>query len=79
MSNNSQTGIGFCSLLTILFIGLKLTEHIDWHWAWVLSPLWGMFGLLAAVFLVAFVVASIMSVFSMPGRIRKRKMDGRWR
>ena len=28
------------SLLTVLFIGLKLTKHIDWSWAWVLSPLW---------------------------------------
>jgi hypothetical protein len=27
-------------LLTVLFIGLKLTNHIDWSWAWVLSPLW---------------------------------------
>lgn len=27
-------------LLTILFIGLKLTGYIDWSWAWVLAPLW---------------------------------------
>lgn len=26
------------SLLTILFIGLKLTDNIDWNWFWVLSP-----------------------------------------
>ena len=26
------------NLLTILFIGLKLTNHIDWSWWWVLSP-----------------------------------------
>ena len=31
---------GFCGLLTILFIGLKLTHYIDWSWWWVLSPLW---------------------------------------
>jgi hypothetical protein len=30
---------GFPSLLTVLFIGLKLTEHINWPWFWVLSPL----------------------------------------
>jgi hypothetical protein len=27
-------------LLTALFVGLKLTNHIDWSWVWVLSPLW---------------------------------------
>jgi hypothetical protein len=26
------------TLLTILFVGLKLTNHIDWSWWWVLSP-----------------------------------------
>lgn len=33
-------GIGFTGLLTILFIGLKLTHCITWSWWWVLSPLW---------------------------------------
>lgn len=26
--------------LTILFVALKLTGHVDWSWIWVLSPLW---------------------------------------
>ena len=38
--NSKSGGIGFCGLLTILFIGLKLTNNIDWSWLWVLSPLW---------------------------------------
>lgn len=33
-------GIGFFGMLTILFIGLKLTDNIDWSWMWVLGPLW---------------------------------------
>ena len=33
-------GGGFCGLLCILFIGLKLTHYISWSWWWVLSPLW---------------------------------------
>ena len=37
----------FLPLLTILFIGLKLTNHIQWSWLWVLSPLW--IGLLLAL------------------------------
>ena len=41
MSNSSSSsGIGFCGLLTILFIALKLTNYIDWSWWWVLSPIW---------------------------------------
>ena len=28
------------NLLTVLFIGLKLTDNIDWSWWWVLAPTW---------------------------------------
>jgi len=37
---STSGGIGFAGLLTVLFIGLKLTGYIDWSWLWVLSPLW---------------------------------------
>lgn len=40
-SASSSTGGGFFGLLTILFIGLKLTGFIDWSWWLILSPLWG--------------------------------------
>ena len=33
-------GPGFASLLTLLFIALKLTGVIAWPWVWVLAPLW---------------------------------------
>ena len=36
----SNNGIGFIEMLTILFIGLKLSNIIDWRWEWVLSPIW---------------------------------------
>lgn len=36
--NTSASGIGFCGLLTIVFIVLKLTKIITWSWFWVLSP-----------------------------------------
>jgi hypothetical protein len=38
--NASSGGIGFGGLLTVLFIGLKLTGAITWSWWWVLCPLW---------------------------------------
>jgi hypothetical protein len=70
MSNTSSSsggGIGFCGLLAILFIGLKLTGHITWSWLWVLSPLWiplvivlSLLGLfLAGWLLIAAVTAAI--------------------
>jgi len=39
-SSSSSSGIGFCGLLTILFVALKLLDKIDWSWWWVLAPLW---------------------------------------
>lgn len=40
MSNSKSNGVSFSSLLTIVFIVLKLTDVIDWSWVWVLSPVW---------------------------------------
>lgn len=31
---------GVPSLLTVLFVYLKLTAQIDWSWLWVLAPTW---------------------------------------
>lgn len=49
-------GIGFTGLLTVLFIGLKLTGVIAWSWWWVLSPIWIPFVLILAVCLVLGVI-----------------------
>lgn len=57
-SSSSSGGIGFCGLLTVLFIGLKLTHYIDWSWWWVLSPLWIGFALVLAI--CAVVVGGIL-------------------
>lgn len=35
----TYTGPGFLSILTLIFITLKLTGVIAWSWFWVLSPL----------------------------------------
>ena len=40
MNNKNTSGVGFLGLLTLLFIGLKLTGYITWSWVWVLSPIW---------------------------------------
>jgi hypothetical protein len=49
-NNNNSGGIGFLGLLTVLFIGLKLTGYIGWSWWWVLAPIWGPLAIVAVVF-----------------------------
>ena len=39
-SNSSSSGLGLGSVLTIIFVVLKLVGVIDWSWIWVLSPVW---------------------------------------
>jgi len=58
-SSSSSSGIGFPGLLTVLFIGLKLTGHITWPWVWVLSPLWISFLLFAVVAAIVIILAFI--------------------
>ena len=33
-------GLSFTTVLTIVFIVLKLCSVIDWSWVWVLAPMW---------------------------------------
>lgn len=56
-SSSSSGGIGFVGLLTVLFIGLKLTGFISWSWWWVLSPIWITALLVLATLAVVLVVA----------------------
>ena len=58
-NRSSNSGIGFGGLLTILFIGLKLTNNIDWSWWWVLSPLWIGFGLLMIIIVIYVLILMI--------------------
>lgn len=47
----------FVELLTILFIGLKLGNVIDWSWWWVFSPMWVSW----LIIIFAFIVVLILS------------------
>lgn len=62
MANEVKSGgIGFTGLLTVLFIGLKLTGFIAWSWWWVLSPLWIPLALVAVILLAMGVVALVVT------------------
>jgi hypothetical protein len=40
MATSKGNGIGIGTVLFCIFLVLKLTNHIDWSWWWVTSPLW---------------------------------------
>jgi hypothetical protein len=56
--SNNTGGIGFLGMLTILFIGLKLTNYVDWSWTWVLSPLWIGFTLGVTLLVIVLMIES---------------------
>ena len=59
-SSSSSGGIGFTGLLTVLFVGLKLTNVITWSWWWVLSPIWIPILLLIIILIIAAIFVAIM-------------------
>ena len=64
MNNKTkQGGLGIVSILTIVFIVLKLLGVIQWSWIWVLSPIW----------ISTVIVVAVFSVILIGGRIKKGK------
>jgi hypothetical protein len=55
-NSNSSNGLGFGTVLFLVFLVLKLTNYIDWSWWWVTAPLWipiliiGIIGLVAVYY-----------------------------
>lgn len=49
-------GLGFLSILALIFITLKLMGYVTWSWWWVTAPLWGPITVIA-------VAAAIMFMF----------------
>ena len=50
---------GLSTLLTIIFVVLKLCHVIDWHWALVLLPsiiTWGLTLIILAVFAIIYLI-----------------------
>lgn len=66
MSKNKETTIklgSFTTLLTIIFIALKLTNVISWSWFWVLSPM--IFSFVGGiVFVLAFAIIAFIALLS---------------
>lgn len=50
------------SMLAVAFIAMRVMEEIDWHWIWVLAPIWGY-------------IIYICIISSLQGWYEKRMMD----
>ena len=57
MKEVTYSGVGFCDLLCIVFIVLKLLGIITWSWLWVLCPIW-----IPAIFII--IIAIISAIIS---------------
>ena len=62
MSDNSTKVFPFPSILTLIFITLKLTGYIAWSWWWVLSPIWIPLGIVAVIFAVIVIFLAVKSL-----------------
>ena len=58
-SSKRNSGYGITSILTLIFVVLKLTDNIDWPWIYVFSPIW-IFLIVASIsFLTILIVGKI--------------------
>ena len=55
-------GGGFCSLLAVAFIVLKLCGVIDWTWVWVLAPLWMPIAIVLGIIIIAVILGAIKGI-----------------
>ena len=62
-----NTGMGFSTALTLIFITLKLTKQINWSWIWIFSPIWITILGIVILLLVGFII------FTITDKLKKRK------
>lgn len=60
----TTSGITFHGLLTILFIGLKLTHYVEWSWWLVLAPSWAPLVIMLIILTIAIVCKLIVKLLS---------------
>jgi hypothetical protein len=58
-TQTSGNGLGFGTVLFLVFLVLKLTGVIAWSWLWVTAPLWIPFAIFAAFLVLVFVLAVV--------------------
>lgn len=79
---SSTGGVSFLTILTILFIGLKLGNVgavASWSWWWVLSPLWIPFAAVNVCIVLFFIIVVIIAIIMTLLEVIQEKIDNnRW-
>lgn len=58
---NITLALPWGTILTIIFVILKLTKVISWSWLWVLAPLWISVLVTVLVLVIIFIVIVLTS------------------
>lgn len=72
-NHNTNKGIGFCGVLAVAFVVLKLCHVIDWSWLWILSPIWIPIALLLVISAAVVGWAFISGHFEKKRELKKKK------
>ena len=51
---------GLPTILTVLFVLLKVFDKLDWSWWWVFSPLWIPFAIVLAIVIIVIICKIIV-------------------
>ncbi len=65
---NTRNSFPVATILTLIFITLKLTNHIQWSWVWVLSPVW----IALSVGVICLLIFGFIVRAEVKGEIRRR-------
>ena len=63
VKSTTAESVTLANLLTVLFVALKLTGHIDWAWGWVISPILVVVGLTIGLFSILGVLKLVEDKF----------------
>ena len=58
---NVTLALPWGTILTIIFVVLKLTKAINWSWLWVLAPLWISVAATVLVLVIMFIIIVLKS------------------
>ena len=75
-NNSTSGGLGFSTILFLIFLVLKLCNVIDWSWWWVTSPLWIGTGIVILLFIGLYIYYSIEEARMNP-KPKRGKKDGK--
>ena len=73
MSNNNSNnnGMSTSTVLTLIFVTLKLCNVIDWSWWWILSPVW----ITAGIAILALAVIALWEMSDAKEKARRKERE----